>query len=466
MKRTVVAILFILLMLCLFARADTYCDTSGRINYFYQLDGGKTDEEGTYDKLLVPVIRDITGGAHTSIVPKDNKYLTGRGCDLFSYGHAYQYLLGYAGSTQAKANILGIYLRGKSGQSHTWSSSAISTLNPPNACSLYAATLDAQTGVSKYSGSTGTFSGLTKLFNGCRGLCIVNAPGHYIIAVGCTVHDGVEYVLIVDSIMSATLRDSRCGYGYSFDFSTRYDQSNARFIEADIHQYWMPYSTFKAKCTIKYSFYVGSEPKSYSIDSPYRNAAVVPVGGSLDLAVTESVVSGGTFHFCSENTDIARVDESGIITGIHAGETVVTCYNDSACYSDGEPFAVLSVPVYVCEFVEPGSVYLMDSGIYPDIASGCFLPDCVRYDWDEDGSVIVGDCYGNVFFTSFYRLMNQDAAYLRIPASVEIVEEEAFALVPVSYILADNPDVIISPDAFDGSPELLYSIGNGWYESR
>ena len=465
MKRNVVAILFILLMLCLFARADTYCDTSGRINYFYQLDGGKNDEEGTYDKLLVPVIRDITGGAHTSIVPKDNKYLTGRGCDLFSYGHAYQYLLGYAGSTQAKANILGIYLRGKSGQSHTWSSSAISTLNPPNACSLYAATLDAQTGVSKYSGSTGTFSGLTKLFNGCRGLCIVNAPGHYIIAVGCTVHDGVEYVLIVDSIMSATLRDSRCGYGYSFDFSTRYDQSNARFIEADIHQYWMPYSTFKAKCTIKYSFYVGSEPKSYSIDSPYRNAAVVPVGGSLDLAVTESVISGGTFHFCSENTDIARVDESGIITGIHAGETVVTCYNDSACYSDGEPFAVLSVPVYVCEFMQPGSVYLMDSG-YPDIASGCFLPDCVRYDWDEDGSVIVGDCYGNVFFTSFYRLMNQDAAYLRIPASVELVEEEAFALVPVSYILADNPDVIISPDAFDGSPELLYSIGNGWYESR
>ena len=465
MKRNIVAILFILLMLCLFARADTYCDTSGRINYFYQLDGGNTDEEGTYDKLLVPVIREITGGAHTCIVPKDNQYLTGRGCDLFSFGHAYQYLLGYAGGLQAKADVLAKYLRGISGQSHSWSSSAISTLNPPSAASLYAATLDKQSGVSKYQKSTGTFDGLRNLFNGCRGVCIVNAPGHYIIAVGCTVHDGVEYVLIVDSIMSATLRDSRCGYGYSFDFSTRYDQSNARFIEADIHQYWMPYSTFKAKCTIKYSFYVGTEPKSYSIDSPYKNAAVTAVGNKLNLCVTESVESGGLFHFISEDPSVAQVDENGIITGISAGETVIICYNDSACYSDGEPFAVLTVPVYICEYVEPGSFYLMENGIYPDVISGCFLPGCVRCDWSEDGSVTVGDSYGNVFFTLFYHLIHEDSGYLRIPAYVEIVEDEAFSLVPVSCILADNPDVIISPSAFDGDPELLYSIGNGWYEA-
>lgn len=465
MKRTFIAIVFVLLMLCLFARADTYCDTSGRINYYYQLDGGKTDEEGTYDKLLVPVIRDITGGAHSYIVPKDNQYLTGRGCDLFSFAHAYQYLMGYAGSTQAKVNVLAGYLRGISGQSHSWSSSAISTLNPPSAASLYAATLDRQSGVSKYQKSTGTFAGLRDLFNGCRGVCIVNAPGHYIIAVGCTVHDGVEYVLIVDSIMSATLRDSRCGYGYSFDFSTRYDQSNARFIEADVHQYWMPYSTFKAKCTIKYSFYVGTEPKSYFIDSPYKNAAVAAVGSSLDLCVTESVGSGGTFHFISEDPSVAQVDENGIITGIGTGETAIICYNDAACYSDGEPFTVLSVPVYVCEFVEPGSVYLMEDGVYPDVAYGCFLPDCVRFDWSEDGRVTVGDCYGNVFFTSFYRLIDENIPYLHIPAYVELIEAEAFSLVPVSYILADNPDVIISPSAFDGDPELMYSIGNGWYEA-
>lgn len=464
MKRPVA--LALVLLLCFVACADTYCNTGGRINYFYQLDGGKTDEEGTYDKLLVPVIRDITNGAHSSIVPKDNKYLTGRGCDLFSYGHAYQYLLGYAGSTQAKANILAIYLRGKSGQSHTWSSSAVSTLNPPSACALYAATLDAQPGINKYSGSVGTFSGLAGLFNGCRGLCIVNAPGHYVCAVGCTVHEGKQYVLIVDSIMSATLRNDRCGYGYSYDFSMRYDQSNAKQLEAAVHQYWMPYDTFRAKCTIKYSFYVGTAPKSYKLDSPYREAAVVREGDSFDLCVYEMSGYDDAFYFESADPSVATVDENGIITAVTPGETVIRCYSDGTSFSQGNPIQVLDIPVYICEKLNTDYVYLMQDGIYPEVLLGCTLPGCVRVYWSEDGTAVIGDIYGNEFFSEKYRLIDKSARRVVLASSVTSVEYEAFADVPVDYVFADNADIEISPDAFGEDTLLFYSVGNGWYEQR
>lgn len=459
MKRLTVVILILLLCVC--ACADTYCDTSSRINYFYQLDGGKTDEEGTYDKLLVPVIREITNGAHTSIVPWDNKYLTGRGCDLFAYGHAYQYLCGYAGSMQQKADVLAVYLRGISGQSHTWSTSnPLSTLNPPRACALYAATLDKQPGVSRYSKATGTFGDLYTLFNGCRAACIVNVGGHYVIAVGCTEHEGVKYVLIVDSVMSATLRSDRRGYGYSFDFSTRYDETNARQNEALVHQYWLPYSAFQ-KCTINYAFYVGQAPRIYLLDSPYKKGAAAIAGETLDLCVSDKNGLVEDYVFEAADPSVATVDENGILTAVAPGETTVSCH------SADNPYQVLTIPVYVCDWVHPGAAYIMKDGIRPEVLSGFDLPASFSVDWTEDGTAVIADAYGNEFGSMQYTVFDPEAGgFTHLGAAVGFIGDSAFTDSAVRYVLIDNPGITVSFNAFDGDTELYFLTEDGWYEKR
>lgn len=458
MKRALVFLLIFLLCAC--AYADTYCDTSSRINYFYQLDGGNTDEEGTYDKLLVPVIREITNGAHTSIVPWDNLYLTGRGCDLFSFGHAYQYLTGYKSGYQGRADALAVFLRGIPGQPHIWNTNnPLSTLNPPKACSYYAATLAKQSGVKKYSGSTGTFSGLCTLFAGCRGVCIVNVGGHYVIAVGCTMHDGVGYVLIVDSIMSATLRKNRCGYGYSFDFSTRYDDTNAKQLEPTVHQYWLPYSKF-AKCSVNYAFYVGEAPHNYIIQSPYKKGAAVITGETLDLEVYEW--NGYTDAFLYESADeaVATVDENGILTAVGPGQTTVNCY------SEENPYQMLTIPVYVGEWVHPGCAFFMEDETYPELLTGCTLPKDISIKWTEDGFATLADDYGNVFSSVPYTVISADDAYMHLSRAVSSIEANAFNGAPLRCILIDNPDIAISPDAFDEETEVFFRIEDGWYEKQ
>ncbi len=68
----------------------------GRIHFYYQYDGAPADEPGKWDILLKDRLQALYG--HDSIYygKGTSMYMTGRACRLFSYCHAYQYLLGYA----------------------------------------------------------------------------------------------------------------------------------------------------------------------------------------------------------------------------------------------------------------------------------------------------------------------------------------------------------------------------------
>ena len=143
-------------MLCLIialtplvARADTPVSASGRVGFYYQYENATKNTPNTYDLLLAPRIEALTGGRYAEIYhdSSTDRYITGRGCDLLSHGHAYQYLLGKADTAEERADVLFEFLK----ISPVWSNYG-SSLSRPNAEYIYSNYLASLPGVSRYSG--------------------------------------------------------------------------------------------------------------------------------------------------------------------------------------------------------------------------------------------------------------------------------------------------------------------------
>lgn len=473
-----------IVFVCLFALcacAESYCDASGRINFYYQYDGGARSVKGTYDKLLSDRIRKLTNGKHSAIVPKDDQYLTGRGCCLFSYAHAYQYLCGYAATQSDKADILYKFLAAKP----VWSLTG-SSLSPPSACSIYADCMVKQSGVKRYRGSYNTFSDLQSFFYKHNSVLIVNAPKHFVIAVGCTEHNGVKYVQIVDSIMHGTIQSGRCSYGYSMDFSVKYTADNSMSYSPSVHQYWLPYSEFLAKCTVKYAFYTGSLPPEYVLSCDYSRVI-------LGLNETVFLNTQGAEGLVYEvgDPEIASVDADGNVTALAAGETYVRFW------SPENPYHVKQVPVYCYEWIYPEeTVFPITEGSAEPalpVLNGT-LPSDFGLEWsctEEDGitaEATLTDASGTVYASRDYGLIGPDTlALLRLPSGVKVLEayafensgahfvyipsgvdridSGAFASCEVRAVFLEDPDFIPAEDAFDTDP-VFYVLLDGVFLPR
>ncbi len=314
MKRII--LLIGLLLLCAYAVSETWGDASSRVNFYYQYDGGTTDEPGTYDLLLADRLKALCG--HDSIYynSNTNKYLTGRGCCLFSFAHAYQYLCGYSGSNALKADILYRFLSTKP----VWSDTG-SSLSPPNAAGIYAQSLAAQPGVNSYGASLSTFSKLKAFFEGRQSVLIMNVPGHYFCAVGCIEHGGVQYVQVIDSTLSGTIRTGRCTQAKSFDFSQTYTPANVLNYAAGVHQYWLPYSEFSSKCRIKYAYRAAKAPAVNPLTTD-RDELILLAGESAPMNIqgTDRELE----YICSDET-VASGSEGGVVHALAPGRACVTC---------------------------------------------------------------------------------------------------------------------------------------------
>lgn len=476
MKRLFAFALVFVLCLCAWASASTWCDTSGRINYYYQYDGAPADEPGVYDLLLAERLKARYG--HDSIYydSSTSRYLTGRGCGLFSFAHAYQYLCGRAMSLQEKADILYNYLA----VHPVWSNTS-SSMSPPNGVSYYRSYLAGRSGISTYSGDLSTFSRLRSFFEGSRSVIIINAPGHFIIGTGVTTYQGEQYVLVVDSVMSGTLREGRLTRGMSLDFSTVYTPYNAPAYAESVHQYWIPYSQFASKCKIRYAFVAGSIPPPPAV-KPEKTELILFAGDTETIHLQSGSLPA---VFETETPDICRVDENGIVTALKPGRgrVILTNPDEAEIFSAAVEVYVIALPEEAVRVIRPGA----DIGGYPfegELPEGAYavygdtdtLTPGVRTvhistytagsDPVHEGDVIliVMNESRLVFLPSQTVLIEEEAfadisaLFAVIPESVSRISSGAFAGTPLQAAFVLNPDAVVAADAF---PEDCYICRNG-----
>ena len=475
MKRKILCALLILLALSAGAlcHAQSYVNAAGRINFYYQHDGGGRNQPGVWDALLRNRLLAISG--HDSIYYNDktDRFLTGRGCCLFSFAHAYQYLKGYAASSAQKADILYQFLSIKP----VWSASG-STLSPPNAHSYYAAYLLKLGGIRQYTGELDTFSRLQSFFEGNRSVIIVNAPGHYIIAVGARRYGGVQYVQVVDSIMSATVRSSRITYGKSMDFSVTYTESNAALYEADVHSYWIPYSQFAAKCKLRYAFYTGSAPRENNFKL-IKDKIILPEGQTTNLALQSAA---DILAYETSDPNVCEVDGLGRLIWMGEGKASVRVYapdnpqneayaevycirprRDTLVIADAgartdNPFADISLPHGAKIVYDPFAP--QSAGVYktlyrfvdPDGDTVCEVPVTLAV-VEKNGLFILPDGL---------RLIERGAfdgvpfATLVVPASVTHIESGAFSESGITLVLAACGETAVETGAFPEGARVFY----------
>ena len=68
-------------------RAESYVRASSRINFYYQHDGGGRNEKSVWDSLLENRLLALYGHGEIYHDATTDRYLTGRGCCLFSFSH-------------------------------------------------------------------------------------------------------------------------------------------------------------------------------------------------------------------------------------------------------------------------------------------------------------------------------------------------------------------------------------------
>ena len=484
MKRCISVLFLTALFFCVRipARASQEASVSSRISFYYQYEGGARSVEGFWDRMLSDRLLALYG--HDQIYPYSDKYLTGRGCCLFSFSHAYQYLCGYAGTAEAKADILYRFLS----QKPVWSNTG-SSMSPPNAASYYAAYLKKQPGVALYTGALDTYSRLSSFFNGSKSVVIINVPGHYVIGVGCTRYNGVEYVHIVDSLLSATIKTGRLSRGMSMDFSVTFTPANAGSYQAAVHEYWVPYSQIASSCKLKYAFRTGGTPAPFKPEA-LKNELLLTVGASENIEFTNT---DEVMAFSSLDENICTVDEYGCVIAVSPGATKINCVSltNSAHY--------LTIPVWCIRadhdqfcLIRPGEPdpEICLEGQLPDGASIVVFSEespfsSVRIllmqvldtygeavcdvrltvaELDQNEMIILGGEISSIETEAF-----SGGAYkaVSIPSSVKRVESLAFADSDIQAVFVESADTEIAPDAFGArTPLICYNYGAflSWFQ--
>ena len=456
-RKLLTAIFILALCACVSAAlAAGYTDASQRIHFYNQTDGAPQDQAGKWDLLLAPKLQKLYGHSEIYNDKSTSRYLTGRGCCLFSFSHAYQYLMGYAYTDEDMANVLYKYLSIKP----VWSNTG-STCSPPNAISMYAAYLGKQNGVTRYTGSLSSYSKLQSFFNGSKGVCIVHAPGHYIIAVGVTEHDGVKYVQIVDSIMVGTLKSGRCSWAMSMDFSTTYTAANAPYYTENVHQYWLPYDQFQSKCDIPCAFYTGALPPTYEIKADRQYVALnVSSGEAVKLTLTVTDAPAGAVPvFVSDNDDIAVVTQDGVISAVGIGVTRIRCALNVNLNK------YLYVPVY-CYDICGNLGCVIGEGETPPVHIGELPPS-----WQEARTVeetawydkvicSVTDETGRELYRTYVMCVKADApGVMRLPQNILKTETGALALDGIKLVILENENAVYEDGAFPADCIVLVRRG-------
>lgn len=469
--KKVFSLLLAALLLIASASAATYVDADTRVRYYYQYEGAPKDSAGTWDKLLADKLYALYGHNSIYMDSSTSKYLTGRGCCLFSFSHAWQFLLGKSSGQTAQAAILYGYLK----QNPKWSNTG-STTSPPNAASYYASYLGKQSGITSYSVSNlKTYSSLSSFFNGGRGCIIVNAPGHYILAVGCTTYNGTQYVQIVDSVLSGTIRTGRCTLAKSMDFSTTYTPANAETYTPKVHQYWLPYSQFSTQCKLSYAYKSSASPGEIKLKAE-KSSLLLARGGSAAINVTGT---SEALTYSSSNTSICTVSSSGLVTAKAAGEAQIVCsVKSNPYYSTVVTVMVFEVPDTETILAEIGKPIEFNP-VLPAGATAGLDSAYVDEPGVTDISAHIYDKYGDVVKTVTLTVICPDFGttlsipatvthiygeafsqtgmeYIILPESVEYIGERAFADSGLKAVIVLNGDCAISSAAFDGCGAAIY----------
>ena len=454
MKRKLLCAFLLLLALTAggLCHARSYVDASSRINFYYQHDGGDRNRPGVWDVLLSDRLLALTGHGEIYHDSTTDRFLTGRGCCLFSFAHAYQYLCGYASSNRQKADILYKFLSVKPKWSDTGSS-----ISPPGAYPLYANVLAAQPGVRKYTGALDSFSKLVSFFEGNKGVLIVNAPGHYIIAVGAVKHNGTQYVQVVDSLLSATVRSDRITYGKSMDFTVTYRDANAESYEASVHEYWIPYSQFVSKCKLRYAFTAGTAPAIH--DFYAEKSAMILACGTTDRIVIET--DSENIAFESLAPDICEVDALGRLIWMDEGTAMVRAFNPEDTRDE------IFVTVH-CINPEGGQVIRAEPGAkIPDLYEDIPLPrgayvryeavapeESGLYEWVYEFIDPYGDC---VCQTTATLAAVAPEKLLSLPESIRCVEAGAFTDTDFAFVFLPEHIGKIEAGAFGDSVVAVFA---------
>ncbi len=399
-------------------RAESYVRASTRINFYYQHDGGGRNEKSVWDSLLENRLLALYGHGEIYHDATTDRYLTGRGCCLFSFSHAYQYLRGYAATKSRMADILFEFLSVKP----LWKKTD-STMSPPSAHALYAAYFAKLPGINKYAVSNlDSFSKLKAFFEGNKGVVIVNAPSHYVIAVGAVKHGGRQYVQIVDSLISATVRDTRVSVAYSMDFSTVYTPQNAVNYEESVHEYWIPYTEL-SKCKLRYAFTAGSAPEVPKF-MPEKSVFILLPGQSKLIAFDELIEE---VAFESLTPGVCTVDETGLVSFAGEGEGTVRAV------SRDNPLHMCEVKVY-CVSPEENALSVNTQGEeLRNPYEGLSLPAGSRFVWADPAPQ---ECGIHTLALSLLDPDGDEAARLSVTAVV--VRPEDVLSVPDGVILIEQ----------------------------
>ena len=439
------------------AQADTDVSGAARIGFYYQTDGGGKNSPGVYDRLLAPRISDLTGGAHDSIYYDSgtDRYITGRGCGLLSHGHAWQFLLGKAAILDEKADVLFNLLKYRPIWSNTGSS-----LSPPNAEYIYADALVAQPGVSRYTHSLNSAAAVRSFFEGGRSCALVHVPNHFVLGIGCVERDGVLYIHIVDSAITATIHSGRLSRGLSVDFATVYTPDNALSYSGKVFEYYLPYSEFTRSgytgpASFRAAFRADAVPARALI--PQKDTLLLADGASEAITITNS---GEELVYASSDTNVCRVSASGLVTFMGAGRAQITVREAAS------PQNSCLIEVYALS-IDTVDTLVTGVGETPMPAYTGELPPNARFDLSGADTARVGasqvtmrliDGYGDEVLRSPVTLAVIDpATTLALPRGLQTIDAEAFSAGKSEAIVIPAGVESIDARAFYGaSPKLVF----------
>lgn len=236
-------VVLLLTVICLIT-CSAAADNASRVSFYQQYRGAVEADDDTYGKFTRGYwdveIAQRYDGLEVAQNPKGKtRYLSNRGCRLFSYAHAIQRLTGEKASATRQLELIAELLRVND--------------DPPNAKLDYAAHVvkkyQAEHGVKDVTSSLAmTWEAAKKHFDN-GGVILFNSGGHIALAVDYTereisgkVH---QLILLIDSSPRSTARRVKSGASYNSDFSKTY--SRAKSILPGWYDYgrlWIRFSDF------------------------------------------------------------------------------------------------------------------------------------------------------------------------------------------------------------------------------
>lgn len=239
--RKIIAFCVTVLLLCSaiitinIENAYAYTDTADRIAYYQQYRGATYVGDDVATGPFTSGYWDAAGLTVAKEPGGSYMYLSNRGCRLFAYGHAVQWLTGEKASSTRQIQILSEFLQVDN--------------DPPNANDEYASYLVSKYG-SKYGikkvSVTKSWAAVTAHFDN-GGVIIMGGDGHISLAVGYTERviggKSTKLIQVVDSTIRSRAKRVSSGVSYSGGFGTTYTKSSLPGSSA-YGQMWITYDDF------------------------------------------------------------------------------------------------------------------------------------------------------------------------------------------------------------------------------